>query len=87
MDPGGKVRGRAFGDSGGVSGKFLVAEDLMPLSVSSSAEELVTVVVEAVVAGFGREFAGPALHVLEGGGSDQVRPDCLGDSDPEPLGM
>ena len=28
----------------------------------------------------------PALHVHEGGGLDQVRPGCLGDGDPEPVG-
>src|SRR5215469_9260997 len=86
MDPGCEVGGRAFGDSGGISGKFLVAEELTPLSGRSLAEELVTVVVEAVVAGFGREFAGPALHVLEGGGLDQVRPYHLRYDDPEPVG-
>jgi len=32
MDPGGKVRGGAFGDSGGVPGKLLLAEDLPPLA-------------------------------------------------------
>ncbi len=32
MDPGGKVRGRALGDSGGVPGKLLLAEDLPPLA-------------------------------------------------------
>lgn len=32
MDPRREVGGRAFGDSGGVSGKFLVADDLTPLS-------------------------------------------------------
>src|SRR5260221_5442611 len=86
MDPGCEVAGRALGDAGGVSRKFVVAEELTPLPGRSGAEELVPVVVEAVVAGLGYELAGPALHVLEGGGLDQVRPEGFGDGDPEPAG-
>src|SRR5258707_4994192 len=86
MDPGCEVAGRALGDAGGVSRKFVVAEELTPLPGRSGAEDLVPVVVEAVVAGLGYELAGPALHVLEGGGLDQVRPEGFGDGDPEPAG-
>jgi hypothetical protein len=32
VDPGGKVWGCAFGDSGGVPGELLLAEDLPPLA-------------------------------------------------------
>src|SRR5690349_5232044 len=68
VDPGGKVCGRAFGDPGGVPGQLLLAEDLPPLACRSAVEELAAVVIEADVAGFGRELASPALQYRERAG-------------------